>query len=256
MNDLPHPDAADPSSDVNLSALRRPCEDPLPQVDARALAGRTTEDPPRPPSRRRHFALIGGIAVLIAGLAGAGSWWQSAVTGDPRMLFDGGLNGARDMALSDVSGINHRTTVIGEQLDVAFVPGGRLYVRVWLVNGGRHDVRIERLPSDQMFYWAFDGASLGPGRDDDQSIDFAHRYRPFAPFTLRAGQSRELRLEFRLADCDPAGLQDGASVVDGWPVRYRILGTTRTVRVAFNRTTLALQATGECSHPLVRTAAS
>jgi hypothetical protein len=55
-------------------------------------------------------------------------------------------------------------------------------------------------------------------------------------------------LEFRTADCDPAGLQSGGSsgLVD-LRLRYRILGITRTADVPFRDTVLGLQASGGCA---------
>ena len=76
-------------------------------------------------------------------------------------------------------------------------------------------------------------------------------FRPFRPFTLHHGQTVEVRLEFRLADCDPHALQPGGlSTVRDLPVHYHTLGISRTVKVPLDAATIALQAMGTCAHPI------
>lgn len=90
--------------------------------------------------------------------------------------------------------------------------------------------------------------------------DFSRRWRRFAgkdytalhPFTLEPGETRHVRLDFRLADCDPAGLQDrGYSVVDSLPLTYKVLGFRRTVDVPFAKSAPAVMTMGECNHPFL-----
>ena len=84
-------------------------------------------------------------------------------------------------------------------------------------------------------------------------ITVAPAYEPFRPFTLPRGETVNVRLEYRLADCDPAELQpNAASTVSSLRLRYRILGVTRSVHVPFRDTAVALQAGGPCRNPIVR----
>ena len=215
MND--HRTADDPATaDVDLSALRRP--GPVPDVDLRAL-GRPGPAPevdaealsrpaiaPDPPEGRRRRVIIGVAAVALMALAGGGLWWNRQVTADPGLQFSGGLNVARDEAGTDRSGIAPRQTQFPSDVDevvVAFVPKGRLYAAVSLSNHGGHDVRIEAVRPGRYYYWGLDRVAVVPVSHDAR-FGFSARYEPFRPFTLQRGKTRELRLDFRLADCDPA----------------------------------------------------
>jgi hypothetical protein len=134
-------------------------------------------------------------------------------------------------------------------IQVAFVPGGRLYATFGVYNGGGHDVRITAAPAVPLYYWAFVRMTLS----SDRNTGFGGSYGPL-PFTLHRGETRYVRLEFRLADCEPAGLQPGgASILDSLRLRYRILGVTRRHDVPFRDSDIELQATGGCTHPLVPT---
>ena len=125
---------------------------------------------------------------------------------------------------------------------------GRLYAFFGLYNGGGHDVRIEPPSAVRMYYWGFERMSLST----DRNTGFGGRYEPFRAFTLHRGETRYVRLEFRLADCAPATLQPGAfSTLRSLRLPYRILGITRTHDVPFRDTALALQAMGDCAHPIV-----
>ena len=173
------------------------------------------------------------------------------MTADPGLEFYGRPNVYRDEASTDLAGIVHNDNLLGDEIDVAFVPNGRLFAAFGLYNGGAHDVRIDEAPPGRFYYWGFDrmGISTDP---DDGFVGTAGRYRPFRPFTLRRGETREVRLEFRLADCDPTGLQAGGySTLRGLTLRYRTLGVSRTRSVAFRDAVLALQAMGVCARPMV-----
>src|SRR5437588_5583576 len=99
-----------------------------------------------------------------------------------------------------------------------------------------------------MYYWAFGRVTLSTGRN----TGFGGRYEPL-PFTLHRGETRYLRLEFRLADCDPAALQPGgSSTLRSLRLSYRILGVTRTADVPFRDSTIAVQAMGACPHPIIK----
>jgi len=87
----------------------------------------------------------------------------------------------------------------------------------------------------------------------DRNTGFGGRYEPFRTFTLHRGETRYVRLEFRLADCDPAAFQPGgSSTLADLALRYRILGITRTADAPFRDSTIAVQAAGECAHPIIK----
>ena len=200
----------------------------------------------------RRRALVVGVAVtVLGGLVGGGVWWYRQVTGDPGLEFYGGPNVYRDEAGTDQAGVHRTSNGLGDQVEVAFVRNGRLYVHFGLSNGGARDVRIEAARNGRYYYWGLDRMSLSTDRDDG-FVGTASRYEPFRPFTLRRGETREVRLEFRLADCDPASLQPGAySVLRDLRVRYRTLGVSRTIDVPFRDAAVALQAMGACEHPIL-----
>jgi len=57
-----------------------------------------------------------------------------------------------------------------------------------------------------------------------------------------------IRLDFRLAGCDPSGLQPGFSTLQGLTVRYTVLGRTRSVQAPFEKLVLAVHSSGTCDH--------
>lgn len=266
MNDLVDPPAHHPDEPaINPSALRRPAPgpdvvpgairppDPKPDVDAEAL----TRPPTIPPKVSRRRLVVGSLAaMLILALAGGGLWWRREVTAEPGLAFHGGQNVFRDDAATDRSRIGPRRSVFPsdvDQVEVAFERNGRLFVHVGLFNGGRHDVRIGAVPNDPSYYWGLDRMSLAADTGDgDHGVGgVAPRYEPFRPFTLQRGETRNVRLELRLADCDPASLQPGGySTLLSVGMRYRTLGITRTAHVPFRDTEVDLQAMGICLHPL------
>jgi hypothetical protein len=221
-------------------------------VDVRALA-----TPPRVPEaapatlRRRSVILGVGIALLIALVGAGGVWWQRQVTGDPDLEFYGGPNIYRDVASTDHTGMEEKHNMLGDEVDIDFAANGRLYAHFGLYNGGHHAIRLEEAPTSRDYYWGFDSMALStdPG---DGFVGVASHYEPFRPFTLRPGDSREVRLDFRLADCDPTSLQPGGySTRRGVTLRYRTLGISRTVDIPFRDSVLALHAMGICQHPIV-----
>jgi hypothetical protein len=189
-------------------------------------------------------------------LMGAGSlWWRRQVTADPHLEFRG-PDVYRDEAATDHSGIVtdnsrhgfHEDEMI-QAVQVAFVANGRLYATFGLYNGGGHDVRIVAVPAAPLYYWACERMTLS----SDRNTGFGGSYGPL-PFALHRGETRYVRLEFRMAGCDPATLQPGGySTMDSLRLRYRILGVTRRHDVPFNDSNIEMQATGECADPLVPT---
>jgi hypothetical protein len=265
MNDVADPAASDPVPEVNPGALSPPA--PPPDVDLAAWSRREPASdvdpealtrPPElasPPDRRR--VIFGALAaVVVVGLAGGGLWWRREVTAGPGLELQGGRNVFRDEGATDRSGIGPRRSVFPsdvDQVEVAFERNGRLFVHVGLFNGGRHDVRIGAVPGDPSYYWGLDRMSLAadPGDGDHGVGGVAPRYEPFRPFTLQRGETRHVRLELRLADCDPASFQPGGySTLLSVGMRYRTLGITRTAHVPFRDTEVDLQAMGICAHPL------
>jgi hypothetical protein len=259
MNDVANP-AADNSetAEVNPGALHHPA--PLPEVDPRAI--RTPEPKPdvdaealtrtpevRPPDRRR--LVLGSLAaVVVLALVGGGFWWRHEVTANPGLEFSGGLNVYRDATLTDMSGIVRRDSPWSsdvEEVEVAFISDSRLYAMVGLYNGGAHDVRIDAALPGTMYSWGFDRMSLSTGPYGSYNGE----WEPFRPFTLRRGETRQVRLEFRLADCDPAPQSGAYSVLRELRLRYHLLGVGRTAGVSFPDETIALETGGECKNLVV-----
>jgi hypothetical protein len=221
-----------------------------PHVEAGALAAPPVVLPGLPMVRRRAVIVGIVVATVVALLACGAAWWHHQVVADPGLEFYGGLNVYRDEASTDHAGIELQDNLLGTQASVAFVPNGRLYVHFGLYNGGAHDVRIEDAPAGRYFYWGFDGMSLATDPDDGL-VGVAAGYEPFHPFTLQRGQTVEVRLEYRLADCDPAELQSGTSSVRSVPLKYRTLGISRTARVPFRDSVVAVTAIGPCRNPII-----
>jgi hypothetical protein len=218
---------------------------PMPEVDTDA-APPAPDAPvarPRIPRRWRRFA--GGV-LLVASVASL-LWWRSAVTANPGLDL-GGSNAYRS-APGDTMGISRLDNALGTEVRIEFEPGGQFLAYLGLSNRGNRSVRIEEVPPQGFYYWGFDGVAVA---GSEQNSFPGTDYRAFRPFTLPAGETRYLRLDFRLADCDPAGLQDnGYSVVESLPVTYKVLGFRRTVDVPFDKTALSVLATGECNHPIL-----
>ena len=200
-------------------------------------------DQPRP--RRPRRRVLGALVAL--GLAFGGLWWQQAVTAEPGLVFDGGANVFRSPQGGDLTGIERRENSFGTDVDVAYEPGGNIHGFFGLYNRARRTVRIEAVPPEGFHYWAFDGAAVS---EKWQTASAGGDYTPFRPFDLRSGETRYVRLDFHQATCDPAGLQPGSSRVDSLPVRYRVLGRTRTADVAFDGVSIAVRTSGLCDRPL------
>ena len=200
--------------------------------------------------RRRSLVLAVAVLTVLAGLAGGGLWWYRQVTGDPGLEFYNGPNVYRDDRY-DTTGIHRTDTMVGSEVKVDFVRNGGLHVMFGLYNGGSRDVRIEAVPPARMYYWGLERMGLSADRDDGWT-GTATRWAPFEPFTLRRGETKEVRLEFRLADCDPAALQPGGySLLRSLRLDVRRLGVTRTIDVPFRDAAVALHAMGICEHPMV-----
>lgn len=210
------------------------------------------EDDPDPisvehPRRRRRWPWA-VVAALVAALWSGGAWWNRMVSADPGLSFDGfGANVFRNPEGGDKSGITEVRNSFGTDAEVAYEAGSRIHAFVAVVNRGPRTVKIEAIPPQGFYYWAFDGAALS----ENPNTAFAGRdYSPFRPFTLEAGETRHVRLDFHQADCNPAGLQDGDSRLLGLPVTYRTLGRARTVEVPFDRLRIGVSVMGECDRPL------
>ena len=201
---------------------------------------------PRRPRRRAPGArTVVGLAVI--GLTAGGLWWQQAVTAGPGLVFDGGANVFRSPQGGDLTGIERWENSFGTDVDVAYEPGGKIHGFFGLYNRGRRTVRIEAVPPEGFYYWAFDGAAVS---EKWQTASAGGDYTPFRPFTLRPGETRYVRLDFHQATCDIAGLRAGSSRVDSLRVRYRVLGRTRSTDVPFDGTTIAVRTSGVCDRPL------
>jgi hypothetical protein len=222
--------------EVNLAALGRSDEPP------------TVEEPP-PPLWRRNWARLSAGLVVVA-LVGGVVWWQRAVTTDPGLSFQArGIYAAEGVGTGDQTDITENRNLLGSEIAIAFSPGRRIVADWALYNGGARDVRIESVPRAGFYYWGYDAMEVFPTRAPDGVG--ATTAEPFRPFTLKAGETRDVRLHFRLADCDPAKLQSGFSSIDTLEVRYRILGVERAVRVPLDEFVLAVRTIGGCDRPIL-----
>jgi hypothetical protein len=186
------------------------------------------------------------VAVVVA-LAGGGVWWDRAVTAEPGLSLDGRPNVVGGAGFGDRTGMRLVENSFGTDVDVDYQAGGQLHAYFGLYNHGSRTIRIEAVPPQGFYYWAFDGAAVS--RNWRTAVT-GQDYIPFRPFSLRPGQTRYVRLDFHQATCDPAGLQDGYSRIRPLPVTYRILGVTRTTTVPFDQVAIAIQTIGICEHAL------
>ena len=198
-----------------------------------------------------HRKTVVAIVAVVAALGG-GAWWHHQVTRDPSLELYGHPNLSRDEAGYERAGLGEQDNWPHPPVStVTFEPNGRLYVHLGLYNGGAHAVRIEQVPPAGFFYWGLDRMSRAA--PEPGGVTVAQGYEPFRPFTLARGETVNVRLEYRLADCDPAELQPNAtSTVSSLRLRYRILGISRTAHVPFRDTAIALQAGGGCRNAIVR----
>jgi hypothetical protein len=197
---------------------------------------------------------MAAIAVMVV-VAGA-VWWRQTVTADPKLvftMFNRVLRVEQDTT-GNPEGINRKENQLGTQYDVAFVPGQRIFVELGLRNEGGHAVRIDRVPRAGFYYFGFDGMEVSPDRETKTPIGAATTYQPFKPFTLGAGEGRNVRLTFRLAECKPTSQQGGSSSIHGLLVQYKILGLGRGWVAPFEKSVLTVPSTGLCEHPITDSA--
>lgn len=198
-------------------------------------------------SRRRRLATI--VAVIGGlGAAGGGLWWHAAVTSNPLVFV--GAAGNVFSAARDKTGIVDVGNYVGSEATVDHVPGGGFSAFMSLRNHSGHDVRIERFEPTSFYYWGLDQVHVAATDDTDGNAPKGDR--PFAAFTLPAGESRRLRADFRFADCGPAArFELGHSTITSLPVKYRLLGFARTVDVPFDDAAITSQTlVGDCTHPV------
>jgi hypothetical protein len=161
--------------------------------------------------------------------------------------FDGAASNVF-RADGDKTGVVDLHNTVGDEAQVAFTPGGRFVAYAGLHNAGPRDVRVEAVVRRGFYYWGLDRAVVSP----DSDAYFPDGDGRLGSFTLGAGETRRVRLEFRLADCDPAGLQDGYSSIDALPVKYRVLGFVRTVDLPFRKAAISVQTIGRCDRPSLK----
>ncbi len=199
--------------------------------------------------RRQWRRVAVGIVVLV--VAGTAVWWRRTVTSDPKLQFTlfNRVNRVEHDATGSPEGITEKQNTLGSQYDIAFAPGQRIFVYLGLRNGGSQTVRIDEVPVAGFYYFGFDAMEVSPERGI--GIGQLTTYEPFKPFALKAGESRNVRLTFRLADCRPTGLQPGSTSIHGLLVRYRILGLGRGWLVPFEESELSVPSIGQCEHPIL-----
>jgi hypothetical protein len=247
--------------------MHRPCRAGLrqnagmsdtPDGDVTASPGQhdeTVQPPVLRPRRRpgRRAAVAVALLVVVAGAV----WWRQTVMADPKLLFtvfNRVLRVEQD-ATGNPVGITRKENQLGTQYDVVFVPGQRFFVELGLRNEGGRAVRIDKVPLAGFYYFGFDGMEVSPDREAKTPIGAATTYQPFKPFTLGAGEGRNVRLIFRLADCKPpSGQEAGTTSIHGLLVQYKILGLGRGWVAPFEKSVLAVPSTGLCEHPITDSA--
>jgi hypothetical protein len=226
---------------------------PEPDVGVAALAA-SPEGHVEPPMARRRSVVVGvALALAIAVVSGGGVWWHAGVAGDPGLEFYGGPNVYRDEA-SRPQRHRPQDPRARDRSRRGLRPGRSPLRFLRAVQRRRPRPSDRRRPEDRYYYyyyyyWGFDHLSLATDSNEG-FVGLASQWKPFRPFTLHRGETREVRLEDPIADCDPAELQAGTSTVSGLDLRYRILGLTRTAHVPLRDAAVALQAVGPCRHPI------
>ena len=197
-------------------------------------------------SRRR---IVTVIVVLV--VAGAAVWWRQTAISDPKLAFTqfNHVVRAEHDGTGNQEGITEKKNLTGLQVDVAFVPNQRIYVYLGLINRGGRAVTIEQAPTAGFYYFGFDAMEVSP--DPDAAPGQVTTFEPLKPFTLKPGDTRSVRLTFRLADCSPGDLQPGTTFVKGLVMRYKILGLKRAWLVPFEDSALAVPTIGRCEHPII-----
>jgi hypothetical protein len=189
------------------------------------------------------------LLIVVVVVAGAAWLWRQTATSDPKLRFTifNRVNRVEHDATGNQEGITEKRNVNGTQIDIAFVPNQRIYVYLGLRNDGGQTVRIEQVPMAGFYYFGFDAMEVSPDRDPVPGLT---PYEPFKPFTLKPGERRDVRLNFRLADCSPTNQQPGTTFIKGLVMRYKILGLKRAWLVPFEDSALAVPTIGRCEHPI------
>ena len=220
--------------------------DPQPDV-----AEERAQAPALPQSRRKRNWRRIGVVIAFLVVAGVAVWWRQTATSDPKLAFTQINHVVRveHDATGNQEGITKKENVSGTQFDIAFVPNQRIYVYLGLVNRGGRAVKIEQAPTAAFYYFGFESMEVSP--DPDAAPGLATTFEPLTPFALEPGETRSVRLNFRLADCSPSDLQPGTTFIKGLVVRYKILGLKRAWLVPFEDSALAVPTIGRCEHPIV-----
>jgi hypothetical protein len=201
---------------------------------------------PEPPKKRRRWLGAAALALVLA-LLSAGLYLHRAVTAEPGLEFSG-FNVFRAEA-GDKTGIEDLRNTLGTESRVDFVSKGSFVAYTSLYNGGPRDLRVRTIPRAGFHYWGLSGAALST---NERTAFVGEDYVPFRPFTLRKGETRYLRLDFSLADCGEAPMEEGwSSTIDSVALTYETLGFRRTAVVPFQQTAISVLAGGECEKPII-----
>lgn len=214
-------------------------------------ATRSFPEPARPRwSRRRKTATAACAAAAVLGPVGL--WWVSAVTGDPGLAFEGALNVFRSMEPGDKAGIIDTENALGHEAEVDLVPGGRFVAWVNLRNNGSHDLRIKAIPTEGFYSWGLDQAVTAGDDADEANRFFPSGTEPMRPFTLPAGGSQPIRLDFRFANCAQRDRDRGAHMtLKSLTVNYSVLGVGQAIDVPFEEMAITVPGVGMCDQPIL-----
>ena len=211
----------------------------------------TPESPAPSPRVRRHPTWRRGVVVVaFLVVAGAAVWWRQTATSDPKLQFTmfNRVNWADQDATGNQDGITQTRNVNGTQVDISFVSNRRFFVYIGVRNEGGRAVEIEDVPATGFYYFGFDTMDVSPERGI--GIGQMTTYEPFKPFTLKPGEGRNVRLNFRMAECSPTNLRPGTTFIRGLVMRYKILGLKRAWLVPFDDSALTVPTIGQCERPI------
>ena len=188
-----------------------------------------------PPGRWRPARLVVVAAAVVSAAAVLG--WNVLLDHEG-MSLESGAYGVRGVEVTDTRSYNFDDEQVvhphsGSEFDVIFT----------LANSGSRSVMITAVPpmeGSPYFYVTDVLMSLGEAADwSGHRSDLV----PFAPFRLRAGESRVLDHVYRYVTCELSAL--GAATRATQPVRYELLGVTRTKTLRLPEA-VAVLASGDC----------
>jgi hypothetical protein len=172
----------------------------------------TTEEPSRP--RILRWIVIGLVLAILVATGTA-----AALVARYQPLEHGSSGGTPSISLpfKDVDNPSEGTTT----RVVTYIQGAKLDVDVSIRNDGPWGVTIASVPRQN--FGLFHVTEVRRGVLNNCCV----ATEPFAPFALSPGEDRLLRLHGVVSGCKNYATEGGV-IFNSYPVRYRILGITRS----------------------------